>query len=108
MDRDALIAAMEATAAIAPTPVKVKGWGTVHVRAITVAEVETQAEDTADKEDKDRIARAAARVLCDENGKRLFDPNNEADVALIKKQPWPLLRKVMNASGSQFGDDPGN
>lgn len=108
MDRNALIAAMQATAAAPPTAVKVKGWGTVHIRALTVSEVEDQSEDTADKQDKNKIARAAARVMCDEGGKRLFDPDSEADVELIAKQPWPLLRKILTASGSQFGDEPGN
>lgn len=108
MNREDLIAAMQATASAAPAAVDVKGWGTVHIRALMVSEVEEQAEDTEDKKDKHKIARAAARVLCDESGKRLFDPDNEADVALIAKQPWPLLRKVLNKSGSQFGDEPGN
>lgn len=108
MDRDALIAAMRETAAAPPTAVKVKGWGTLHIRPVTVAEVQEQDEDTADKKDKNRLARAAARVICDEKGKRLFDPENEDDVALIASQPWPMLRKALNASGSEFGDDPGN
>lgn len=107
MNRDELIKAMQETAAAPPTPVKVKGWGTVYIRALMVSEVEDEPDD-GDKKDKHRIARAAAKVLCDEAGKRLFDPENEADVALIAKQPWPLLRKVVNASGSQFGDEPGN
>lgn len=108
MDRDALIRAMQETAAAPPVAVKVKGWGTVYIRSVMVSEVEEQSGDTADKKDKHRIARAAAKVLCDEKGKRLFDPDNEADVALIAKQPWPLLNKVLQASGSQFGDEPGN
>lgn len=109
MNREELIAAMRETAAAPPTSVKVKGWGLVHIRPLTVAEVEDQAEDTADKQDKHRIARAACRVICDASGKRLFDHDNEEDVALVAQQPWPMLRKVLEASGSQFGsDDAGN
>lgn len=109
MNRDELIAAMQATAAEKPTAVKVKPWGTVHIRSLTVSEVEEQADDTADKKDKNRIARAAARVLCDESGRRLFDPSNEDDVKLIASQPWTLLRKILAESGSEFGgDEPGN
>lgn len=93
--RDELIAAMEVTAANKPRPVKVKGWPDLYVREVTVAEVDAQAEDTADAKDKSRIARAAARVMCDGDGKRLFDPDNDADVALLAKQPWSLLRKAV-------------
>lgn len=105
MDRNALIAAMQATAAAPPAPVDVKGWGTVHIRAVMVSEVEEQSADTADKQDKNKIARAACRVICDENGKRLLDPDNEEDVALVAKQPWPKLRKILKMSGSEFGED---
>lgn len=108
MNREQLIAAMRDTAAAAPTAVKVKGWGTVHIRALTVAEVETQADDTSDEKDKNRIARAAARVLCDEKGVRLFDPDDKTDVAMIASQPWAMLRKVLTASGSDLGDDSPN
>lgn len=108
MTREELIAAMQQTAGEKPTAVKVKGWGTLYIRSLTVAEVEQQADDTADKKDKDRIARAAARVICDESGKRLLDPDNEKDVALLSSQPWTMLRKVLSASGTDTGDDSGN
>lgn len=107
MNRDELIAAMQATAAVPPVSVKVKGWGTVYIRQVMVSEVEEDPAE-ADKQDKNKLARAAAKVLCDENGKRLFSPDNEADVELIAKQPWRMLRKVLEAAGSQYGDDSGN
>jgi hypothetical protein len=88
---------MNAAASEKPRAVDVKGWGTIHVREITVAEVEQQNDDTANKKDKNRIARAAARILCDEAGTRLFDPENEADVALLAKQTWKRLLAVINA-----------
>jgi hypothetical protein len=98
MNRSELIAAMQLTAAEKPVPVEVKGWGTVYIRALTVAEVEEQADDVADKNDKSRIARGAARLLCDEDGKMLFDPKNEEDIKLLAKQPWRLIRKIIDAS----------
>lgn len=107
--RDELIAAMQTSAAAPPVPVELKGWPVVYVRPVTVEEVEDQSADTADKTDKHKIARAACRVICDENRKRLLDPDNEEDVALVAKQPWPKLKKIMTVSGSQFGeDDAGN
>lgn len=95
MNREELIAAMQATATEAPRAVTVPKWGTVYIRDVTVAEVEEQTDDTADKKDRRRIARAVARVLCDEKGTRLFDPDDPDDVALLAKQPWKLLSKVI-------------
>lgn len=100
MNREELIAAMTATADAKPRAVKVPKWGTVYVRDVTVEEAEAHADDTKDGKDKNRIARGAARVLCDESGKRLFDPDSDADVALLAKQPWPLLRKVLQDDDS--------
>lgn len=95
---DELIAAMRGTAESKPVAVKVKGWGVVHVKPVTVAEVEDQTADTEDKKDKHRLARAAARVMCDEGGTRLFDPGNAEHVQLLASQPWVLLRKVLSAA----------
>lgn len=112
MNRDELITALQASAAEKPRAVFIKGWGTVYVRALTVEEVNEQVDadnelevktvDADGKEvierrkDKHRLARSAARLLCDENGKRLLDPNNAEDVALLAKQPWKTLQKVLS------------
>lgn len=93
------LAALQATAVIKPKKVDdVPEWPGVHVRALTVAEVEAQADDTADKSNKHRIARGAARVMCDADGNRLIDPDNQDEVNLLASQPWALLRKVLAAS----------
>lgn len=104
MDRASLVAAMQAVAAEKPVAVAVPKWGTVYVRQLTVAEVDAQAADTADKADKNRIARGACRVLCDEAGVRLFDADDAQDVALVASQPWALLRQVLSASEGKAGD----
>lgn len=106
MDRSQLIAAMQATADKPPVAVPTKEWGTVYVRSVTVGEVDDLDEDAATgTKDKRRIARGACRVICDETGHRLFDANIEDDVALLAKQPWILLRKVLAAAD---GGDQGN
>lgn len=102
--RDALIAAMQVTAVRAPRHVSIKGWPELYVRDITVDEVDAQAADTSDKKDKSRFARAACRIIVDKDGRPLFSPDDESDVALLGKQPWPMLRKVINAAD----DDAGN
>lgn len=106
MNRDELIAAMRTTAAAAaaPRPVDVPGWPRVYVRVLTVAEVdENTAADNAST-DKRRLARGAARVMCDETGARLFDASNADDVALIASQPWPLLQAVVAKANDVNGE----
>lgn len=105
MDRATLIAAMQAAASVKPKAVQVEALGgTVYVRALTVAEIEEQSEPAADgKPDKARIARATARILCDENGQRFFDPSNDADVALISALPWNVLKQISAASNELNG-----
>lgn len=104
MNRDELVAAMQATAAEKPVAVDVPKWGRIYVRQVTVAEVDEQTKDTDEKEDKFRIARGACRVICDEKGVRMFDPNDKDDVKLVASQPWPLLRKVLAASDGDQGN----
>jgi len=101
MNRDELIAKMKVTAAQKPTAVTVPGWGKVWVRSLTVDEVDAQDEDTNDKKDRTRLSRGAARLICDENGKRMFDPENPEDVKLLAAQPWNLVQMVLAASGKQ-------
>lgn len=102
MNRDDLIAAMQAVAAEAPRAVTVKGWGIVYVRSLTTAEVEEANAEAAAQpvngKDKQTLARGAARLICDETGKRLFDHQNAEDVALLARQPWDRLSKVLAAS----------
>lgn len=104
MDRAQLIAAMQATADRPPVAVATKEWGTVFVRPLTVEEVDSlQGQDTTGAKDKRRLASGACRVICDETGQRLFDANNEEDVALLARQPWSLLRKVLAAADDDGG-----
>lgn len=104
MNRAELIAAMEVAAAEKPTAITIKGWGKLYVRAVTVEEVEAQDDEVADandKPDKQNIVRAAARIICDENGDRIFDPYNKDDLALLGKQSWKRLRQIINAVGDE-------
>lgn len=102
MNREELIAKMQVTAAQKPTAVTVPGWGEVWVRALTVDEVEAQNEDTSENADRTRLARGAARLICDETGKRVFDPENPEDLKLISSQPWALMQQILAASDKQL------
>ena len=111
MNREQLITAMQQTANEKPRSVTINGWGTLYVRALTVAEVDAQSNEPEKKDangnivlDNTRLARGAARILCDEHGNRIFDPDNAEDVALLAKQPWKRLRKVLAESDILEGD----
>lgn len=104
MDRAQLIAAMEAAAAVKPEPVSVPIWGgTVYVRTtLTVDDIENSPRP-GEGRDKRAISRAAARVLCDENGAPLFDPSSDSDVELIARQPWDALKLINDAAAKANG-----
>ena len=107
MNREKLIAAMRDKATPKPTAVTINGYGTVYVRKLTVAEVDAQTEETT-KDNK--LARAAARLLCDENGARLFNPDSEDDIKLLSAQPWEDVSEILSAAQTQVikAADPGN
>lgn len=96
MDLQQLLNAMDALALTAEKPrsVDIKGLGLVHVREITIGEIDAQLADTKDKDDKLRMARGATRLLSDENGKRLLDPDNEEHVAKMAKMPLRFLTAI--------------
>lgn len=103
-----MLAALQATRVGAPTKITVLPWGDVWVRPTTVDDVEAQTDqgDANQPMTKGRMARAAARVITDEHGTRLFDPNNAEHIALLGQQPWSLLRKVLEASDVTPGNSP--
>lgn len=114
MNREALIAAMRNTAAEKPRSVTIKGWGTLFVRPLTTAEVENAPEQPSGEDGKPTAKRSlaigAARLICDENGERVFDPSSADDVELLAKQPFARLRKVLEAADEDVKEaaDPGN
>jgi hypothetical protein len=109
MKREDLIAAMRATASQPPKAVDIDGWGTLHVRPPTVAEVDAARQKEEPDDDK-QFARGACRVLCDETGNRIFDADNPEDVNLLAAQPWTMLTKVVAAAklASEGVDNKGN
>lgn len=111
MDINALMAAMEATAAAAEKPiaVEVKEWGTtVYVRPLQASDMDEQiAEDAkATKEDKSGFARGVMRLMCDESGARNWDVSDPKKVALMKRQPWRVLSKLASAANPDEGEVP--
>jgi hypothetical protein len=104
MNLDQLLAAMDNLAVEKPRAVHIKGLGDVHIREITIGEMDEQIADTADKKDKRGVARGACRLLSDENGKRLLDPENVEHVARMAKLPLRVLVAINKASDDAAGN----
>jgi hypothetical protein len=97
---DGLRARMKPThaSALKAEKVDVPIWGECYVKQLTVAEVDEQAKEIANSGDKQSFAKAAARVIVDPDGKRVFDPNKQEDIDFLAGQPWELLHKLVEAS----------
>lgn len=107
MNRAALLAALQEVAR-KPRAVKVRGLGVLHVRDISVGEMDAQIEDTKDKTNVRGFARATCRLLVDENGERLFDPDNEGDVdQVMKMMPAKAFMDISRVQ-DQEAEAPGN
>lgn len=87
-----------------PRALTIKGLGTVHIREITIGEIDAQLADTSNKDDHLRMARGATRLLCDENGKRLLDPDDEDHVELMAKMPLRVLTAINGAQEEASGN----
>ncbi len=94
---------MKADGAEKPVAVDVPRWGRVYVRFPSVAEAETQKTLPEGEEDLHTLARAAALVLCDETGARLFDPFNADDIDLLSARRAADLQKIISA-GRESGN----
>lgn len=81
-----------------PKQVPVAGLGNVFVRPLTVEETEIQNQNSADVLVGERFARGIARLICDEEGKRLFDPPTAEDVKLFASLPWESAQLLMSTS----------
>ena len=101
MTRDELIAAMKADGASDLIKVEVPRWGVLYVRPVTVQEAETFGKPGEEGGEQSQFAILAARVICDEKGKRLFDPENPADLALLAARRSSDLMKVITAGTEQ-------
>lgn len=88
---------MQADGAEKPIKVDIPAWGAVYVRLPSVAEADAREDEALEAGGKRGYARAAAMVICDENGNRLFDPANEDDIALLSQRRFSDLQQVLLA-----------
>ena len=82
---------MAVTAKPRLVPVEVDGWGTVHIAVLTVAEIDAIGSDTT----ASSIAKNFGRFICNEDGTRMFDVSNPADLKLLESQPFPLVQRLL-------------
>jgi hypothetical protein len=108
MKLDQLLAAMDSMAIEKPRAVFIKGLGEVHIREITIGEIDAQIEDTADKKNKRGIARGACRLLADEDGNRLLDPDNRDHIDRMAKLPLRVLTAINKAADLDEAEATGN
>jgi hypothetical protein len=93
-------------AAAAPKPVRVEVEGLaepVYVRMLTVGEILEQTDDTKDGDNRPAIARALARVLVNEDGSPVYDPNSAESLTEIMALPWPYVRAIMEPANKVNG-----
>lgn len=90
--RAQFLAASEAT----PIPLKgiPKSWGDLHVKPLTVADVEFLSSDVGEH----KSARGLARVLCTKDGDLLFDEKNPDHIALLQRRQFEVINAVNRAN----------
>lgn len=100
-DAAAFMAALQAAATKPPRPVTLPGVGQAFKREITVSDVEeageiraAMAKDGQEVTRKLSIAIGLAQSLCGPNGVALFDPRNDAHLAMLAALPWAVVRSI--------------
>ena len=97
MNREEFLAARDKSIST-PIEVTIKGWGKIHLREYTIGDSDEYLANKENKEtERKQLARNACRRICDEHGKRLFDPNNEKDVEEMADVPARVLRAIDQA-----------
>ena len=101
-------------ASLNPPPVAVEikgdppacpGWGTVYVRLLTAGEVMQAQEDakTGRGGEKPNVARFVCRTLCQQDGTKAFDIDNQADIESVMQLPWPLVMEYVREANRVNG-----
>lgn len=76
---------------VKPIPITCKGWGLVYALPMTVADAEIAQAEPREELLKNANAKAVMRVMCDAEGKRVFDLGNPEHLALVLQQPQDCL-----------------
>lgn len=114
MSREALLAAIDKAVEedTRLESVDVPGMGTFYRRIVSVAEIEEyRAADEAGRDEAARLAQqhpwaaSAARLLCDENGDRLYDAKNPDHIRTLSRLGFERLMKMLGEGES--GNSPG-
>lgn len=106
MNTDEMLAALEANAARTRKAVQVDvtNVGTLFVRQRTIGEV----EDMASIQDGAKLARALARLLCDEDGNRYSEEVQARLADVLTRQPDSVLHLITAAADGKKDEATGN
>jgi hypothetical protein len=76
-------------------PVEVPELGTVHIRRITLGELDTIRKETPATKDVPQTVRLLAAFIGDEQGKPVFAPDKPDDVAAINSLPVKAAAEIL-------------
>lgn len=84
--------------------VEVEKWGTVYVRDMTAGEADRwmskSKEALGDLADVNPTAFAAAMIICDDKGERVFDPLDRDDLDFLSGRRKRDLDRIMQAGAA--------
>lgn len=92
----------KAISEVKPVAITCKGWGDVFVLAMTVAETQT-AQEADSEPTQNHLAKAVMHLMCEADGKRVFDIANPEHLALVQAQPQDCLVDFLNKAGRALG-----
>lgn len=123
MDRQTFLAAAASPTLFPPMRLDIPAFSDqpVFIKTLSVLQVQQQSEestaaavavdgesaaDFATRQQRQAM-RNICRILCDEQGEPLLDPDNADHVATVQGLPWPVMQAIIQANTrhNAVGDD---
>lgn len=92
----------KAISELKPVAVTAEGWGLVYVLPLTAAQTETINELDAEP-NKSTLVKSVIYLMCDVDGKRVFEIGNPEHFALVQKQPQEFLLDFLTKAQKALG-----
>lgn len=109
--KDEFIAAIRAANAQDIKPVTIKGFPQFYVRPSSIGEVDERRKEQDEWSAAHTLTMISAYVVCDADGKLLFNLEDQTDVEFMKndlfKSSFPRMQKILKAMNI-LEDEPGN
>lgn len=81
-------------------PLTVPVLGAIHVRQLTAGDMDAIAQ-ASDR--PHRAGRSMARVICDDAGALVFDPDSDADAEFLARLPWKVCKAITEHANRAAG-----